>query len=290
MTTATRRRARAAICVVTLAGAMVAGLSGGRTLAATTSPSLTLPPGYAIVGASFSSPVGQQSFGSVTCPPTKKGVARYPMSGGVLIDSNSVYANINSSRPSGQIWQGWVDNDTASAFTFEVYAVCAIPKIGYTVASSAAQDNPPTTQSGYTQTCPRGTKILGGGAYGTSASIGDSMNSSYPSGNGWHVDFNNATPDDQSFFVYAVCSRYSSTTGYQVVTGAPVDNPAGAQAVAEAFCPTNLAALGGGVFSNASSTQVNINVTDPSSGAWVSRENNADTVDHSITPLVICAD
>jgi hypothetical protein len=274
---------------VAVAVATVAALGGDRTLAATTTRSLTLPPGYAIVGSSFSAPVGVQAFGSVTCPSTRRGVARYPMSGGVLIDSNSVYANLNSSRPSGQAWQGWVDNDTPSAFTFEVYAVCAFPKTGYTVATSTAQDNPPTTQSGYTEPCPRGTRILGGGAFGSSTSIGDSMNSSYPSGNGWHVDFNNATPSDQNFTVYAVCSRYALTTGYKVVTGSPVDNPPGAQAVAEAFCPTNTAALGGGVFSNASSTQVNINVTDPSSGAWVNRENNADTSDHSITPYVICA-
>jgi hypothetical protein len=103
------------------------------------------------------------------------------------------------------------------------------------------------------------------------------------------VDFNNATSDDQNFTVYAVCSRYALTTGYKVVTGSSVDNPPGAQAVAEAFCPTNTAALGGGVYSSSSSTQVNINVTDPSSGAWVNRENNADTLDHSITPYVICA-
>jgi hypothetical protein len=289
MTTATRRYARATTGLVAIAAATVAGLGSSRTLAATTTPSGTLPAGYVIVGGSFSAPIGLQSFGSVTCPSTGRGTPRYPMSGGVLIDSNSVYANINSSRPSGRSWQGWVDNDTASAFTFEVYGVCALRKTGYTVATSAAQDNPPTTQSRYTEPCPRGTRILGGGTLGSSTSIGDSMNSSYPSGNGWHVDFNNATPDDQSFTVYAVCSQYSLTTGYKVVTGSPVDNAPGAQSVAEAFCPTNTAALGGGVFSSSSSTQVNINVTDPSSGAWVNRENNADTSDHSITPYVICA-
>lgn len=272
-------------------------LAGGTTAAAKTSAlgspgaSTVKPAGYKLVHTGFITvPNGSQVFGRATCPRTTTGAIRRPQSGGVFVTSSSLYANVNSSYPdaNGVSWDGYVNNYSGASTTFEVWAVCARPRTGYSRVATTGLINPNGIQSGFTQACPTGKKILGGGGFLSSG--GDAnINSDYPSGNGWHIDANNASGADETFTVYAICSNYPSTTHYGIHAGSPVDNAPNTQSPASISCPSGQSSLGGGVFSSSGSTSVNINVTQPVTGGWVSWMNNATTSDQSIQPYVICA-
>ena len=56
------------------------------------------PAGYSIASVTLPMPNGVQTSGSVVCP-VKKGVQTLPLSGGALLQTDSVNANINSSYP-----------------------------------------------------------------------------------------------------------------------------------------------------------------------------------------------
>jgi hypothetical protein len=243
-------------------------LAGGTTAAAKTSmlgapgASTAKPAGYKLVTSGFISIAnGTQMFGKVTCPRTTTGAIRRPQSGGVFVSSSSLSANVNSSYPDrdGVSSDADVNNFSGSPTSFEVWAVCAKPHSGYVQAQSTGLTNASGTQGAFTEGCPAGTRILGGGGFLSSG--GDAnINSSYPSGNGWHIDANNGTTSNETVFVFAVCSSYSlSTTGYGVHAGSAADNPPLTETAVSLACPTGQSSLGGGVYSSSPSTSVNIN-------------------------------
>ncbi len=247
------------------------------------------PSGYKIVSASFAAPNGQQTGGTVTCPATKKGATRYPLGGGVLIASNSLNANVNSSYATGTTWRGYVNNNSGADTSFTVYAVCAKPHKHYQVVTNST-DNPSGAQSSVSASCPSGTKVTGGGGVNSSFDLAVNINTSIPDGNGWRVDANNASTGDNNLTTYAVCSgSWPSTTGYHVQLGTTVDNPPGAETQAVVSCASGQSVLGGGGFSSSSSTSVNMNSTLPQTGSWVVYENNASGSDAAITAYAICA-
>jgi hypothetical protein len=67
--------------------------------------------------------------------------------------------------------------------------------------------NPTGAQSFGSVQCPAGALRTGGGVYGSLGFAGgqQSVNSSYPFGNGWAAYMNNATGINGTFTVYAVC-------------------------------------------------------------------------------------
>ncbi len=70
--------------------------------------------------------------------------------------------------------------------------------------SAATFTNPGGTQSFGSVQCPAGSLRTGGGVFG-SAGLQQSVNSSYPSGNGWAAYMNNTSTVSASLTVYAVC-------------------------------------------------------------------------------------
>jgi hypothetical protein len=273
-------------------------LAGGTTAAAKTdtrgapATATTKPAGYTLVTSGFISVANfSQASGQVTCPRTSSGAIRRPQSGGVFVSSSSLYANVNSSYPDsdGVSWDGYVNNYGGGTTSFEVWAVCAKPHSGYVRAESSGLNNAAGTQSGFTEVCPTGTHILGGGGFLSSPGFAN-INSSYPSGNGWHVDANNGTTASEGFAVFAICSKYAlSTTGYAVHVGSAADNPPLTETAIGLNCPAGQSSLGGGVYSNSTSTSVNLNGTQPTTGGWESWMNNATSNDAAVTPYVICA-
>jgi hypothetical protein len=248
------------------------------------------PSGYAIVSAAFSAPNGQQTFGSVACPTTKKGVTRDPLGGGVVISSSSLSANVNSSFPSSTSWDAYVDNNSGSDTSFVVYAVCATPHKHYQVVVSSGVDNPAGSQNTAIAVCPSGTKVTGGGGLTSSFDLAVNINSSLPNGNGWRVDANNAGTGSNTLTSYAVCSSsWPAKTGYNVVTGATVTNAAGTETQATALCASGQSVLGGGGYSGSGSTAVNMNGTVPLGNSWSVYENNASGSDTTINAYAICA-
>jgi hypothetical protein len=66
-------------------------------------------------------------------------------------------------------------------------------------------------------------------------------------------------------------------------------NLAGEQTAVRAVCPAGLTAVGGGVYSDAASVNVNVNTTYPdTSSSWKSYENNNSSIPHQIKPYVVC--
>ena len=271
-----------------------AASSGLPTLAAKRSVAAlaATPSGYMVVVSGFmTAPNGSRTRGVAVCPPTRAGVARQPQGGGVVISSGSTGANVASSFPYRTTWIGDVTNASGADTTFQVYAVCAKPKSGYALVATFGVTNPAGSQTRGTASCPTGTKVLGGGVYSATVSLGVNINSSFPNQNGWAVDMNNATSSTDTFDVYAVCSKYSSKTppGYAVVIGTTQGNVSGTQSQADAICPAGESPLGGGGYSDSLSTSTNMNSTFPIGSQWGVFENNGSSFDSSITAVVICA-
>jgi len=276
---------------VVIALTLASGPTAFAKTAAPTSPTAgsAVPSGYKIVHRTFTAAAGTQTSGSVTCPVTSTGVQRKPQSGGVFISSSDLGANINESAPFGNSWLAFVNNNGSSSTSFTVYAVCAKPRTGYTVRSASFTNFANSEVVGDSVQCPTGTRVIGGGSSNPSQSLLVNMNTTVPSGNGWRVDQNNGTSSDTTMTIYAVCSKYGATQHYGIHVGTAVDNPAGTERNASAFCPSGQSSLGGGVFADEGSVAVNINSTNPLTGGWSNYENNASSSDDTITPYVICA-
>ena len=248
--------------------------------------------GYSVVDSgSLANPKNAQSYGLVNCP-----AGKVAFDGGVVASSYSLYQNLNSSYPivsSGLAtgWQAYVNNRSAADSTFVVYAVCAKKPANYAVVSAAFANGSYSQSNGSVQ-CPlnssgRRMRVLGGGSYGELSSLAQNINSTYPSGKDtWRVDNNNGSGTSALFKVYAVCGNKA---GWTIAAGAPTANPSGEQSLAAAACPSDKISVGGGVFSNSSSTAVNLNTSWPKTqSSWMVYENNADPTDATITPYAVC--
>jgi hypothetical protein len=267
--------------VLELEGVPAADVSGNPALPV--GPDLA---GYTVVSAGpFLNPSGQQSPGSVMCPS-----GTVPFGGGGYGASHSLLQAINSSYPiNGPGWQVDMNNLSFSDSTFTVFAVCAKrPK--YFAVAAADFYTPAQGQTGGAVSCPytpggKHMRVFGGGA-GGSFSPYESFNSSFPVISGWHVRMNNVSGFDEPFTVVALCGL---SKGYKIVVGPLVFNPAGEQTVARVSCPAGLAAVGGGVFSDATSVNVSVNSTWPDTGSsWESYENNNSSSSRFIRPYVVC--
>jgi hypothetical protein len=287
---------RISIAVVCAALAGIVAANGTVAAAATTNSGSAItavakPAGYKIVTKHFTAPSGADTAGSVACPKFK-GAQTVPLSGGAKVNGPSLETNINSSWPTAKGWDVRVNNASATAATVIVYAVCAKKLSGYVQEQSASVTNPAGSQSGAGFGCPSGEQLLGGGALSSSRSTLVNLNSSWPGGMTlvWNIDMDNASSASAAFNVYALCANLNVVgTNYQLAGGTPVANPPGIQTAASATCPGGLSALGGGVVSTSSATDVTINATFPFTGGWSGDENNAGAGSEFVTAFVLCA-
>jgi len=231
---------------------------------------------------------GTHTRGSIDCPPTSAGVIRQPLGGGALVTSTSTGANVHGSYPKNISWVVDINNTSGADTTFSVYAVCAEQRAEYTVVTKRIA-NPAGSQTEGFKTCPAGTRVTGGGGMSSSGDVAVNINTSSPTSNGWRIDMNNASGSDTTFRVYAICTTYSGTVRYSLVTGVAVDNPAGSQTAASVACYLGESPLGGGGFSSSGDISVNLNTSFPAGGGWQVFQNNASTTDASITAYVVCA-
>lgn len=251
---------------------------------------LTQPTGYLVVNSGPISTLSpSNTTGSVTCPATSTGVARYPQDGGVSFQSHSLYASVNSSYATGTSWSVGVKNRTGAATTFTVWAVCAVPNPGYVQLNSTSVPNAPGAQTAASEACPTGTKIIGGGVQNSSPNV--TIYDSYPSGNSWVVHVDNPGITANSMYVSAVCSTYTAGTGYSVNQGSAVRAASSSDTGAAVSCPSGQAAVGGGISVGSLNTNVNLNSSAPTAtgSGWTNLENNATPYSVGLTPWVICA-
>jgi hypothetical protein len=137
--------------------------------------------------------------------------------------------------------------------------------------------------------CPAGTVPWGGGAGFTGGipGIGDSINTSAPTGNGWEARYNNSSirPDDH-FAVDAICAKQPA--GY-TTTFTTVDNPPGGTSSAVAVCPTGTRLLSGGTLSTADTTDVQLLSAWPLGPArFKSVMWNGSATDQQVTTFAVC--
>jgi hypothetical protein len=281
----------AGVCAA-LAGFVLAGTTVSADTATPGAMNVAKPAGYTIVAsAPYTLPNGSLVPGSATCP-KKKGVQTVPLSGGALIDSSNLLANINSSYPSATAWHAEADNLSGAATMFTVYAVCANKPAGYQQQQSASVSNPADTQNGAGYLCPKGDVVTGGGALSSTASAQINLNSSWPAGTTeWYVYMNNASTTSTSFTMFRVCAKLNvKKTHFMLVAGTPVANPAGHDDGTSVFCPNGLSSIGGGVVSGAGGgLDTDLNTTFPFTGGWGGDENNGGTANPTLTGYVLCA-
>ena len=185
--------------------------------------------------------------------------------------------------PSATPFTGAHTGKTAAA---ELSPALAKPK-GYVVVSSAALTSNAGTQTHGSVVCPTGKVPLGGGVFFSSGSVLANINSSYPTATGWSADVNNASASASSFNVYVTCSK--KPAHYALVSGASTTVNAGAQVSnITATCTAPAKPLGGGLFSNTTSTLANVNSSIPVTGGWRVDANNASGSPESVTTYLVC--
>ncbi len=286
------RSVRIAAAVLVLAAACAA-LAGPAAAAPAKHPlpagplPNALPPRYVIVNSgTLSAPDGSQSHGSVACP-----AKTVPTGGGVYISSLSTAANVNSSYPLPDGWNGDVNNTSGSATTFLVYAICVKRNAFWTIVAEPFT-NTANHQDSAIARCPAGTKVLGGGGFSSSSSTGSVESRAVPfkagTSSGYDVVMNNDDSFDHAATAYAVCGH---SAGWQLIRGAAVTAPPGSQTLAAVSCPSPKVPLGGGLDTTATGTLgLDLDTSYPAlGGGWSGYENNRTAVPASILAIVICA-
>jgi hypothetical protein len=163
--------------------------------------------------------------------------------------------------------------------------VGAKPK-GYVVVHTVALASPAGHQAHGGQPCPAGTSVLGGGVFVAATGTAVSVNSSYPSANGWYADVNNASGAATSFNVYAVCGKAPRT--YALVHGPLTTIGAGSQASGLTASCAGGKVLSGGAFSDTFDTLANINSSIPSGTGWRIDANNGSGSAEHVQSIAIC--
>ena len=251
-----------------------------------------LPAKYTVVAKGpLALPANMQTHGFVLCP-----AKTVVYGGGVYSNSLSTAVNINSSYPTMTAWDADVNNASASATTFSVFAVCAKQNASWAIVGGTQVPAPAGVQTRATATCPAGDKILSGGGFSNSMNTLVNENSTFPTKTGkglsavygWAVDQNNGNASDSDVRVWAVCGH---AVGYKEVIGITVTSGAGMQTPGTVGCPAPKVPLGGGMLSNSASTLSNINTSFPSTSdqSWAVFEDNATPGTVTFTPYVICA-
>jgi hypothetical protein len=137
--------------------------------------------------------------------------------------------------------------------------------------------------------CPAGTVAWGGGIgfSGGFADIGDSINTSEPSPDGWSGRYNNTTGRVQTFAVEAICA--ARPPGYTVAFRT-IDNSHFAQSTGTAVCPTGTVVLSGGGLSTSDEAGATLLAAWPSSQTrFKAIMYNGTPTDQRFTIFAICA-
>jgi hypothetical protein len=275
-----------ALIVTVMAGATPAAAATATGAAA----AVKKPAGYSIASATYALPNGAQTPGSITCP-VKKGAQTVPLSGGALLQTDSLDASINSSFPTAHGWSVDVNNTSGAASQFTVYAVCAKKPKGYVQKQGTSVINPAGSISETNFSCPNGDQLSGGGVISSSTSTLVSLSSSYPvTETTWSILLNNFSSSNATLRMVVVCAKFDTgKISYEYISGGVDGNPAGQETATEAECSSGLSVLGGGSQSTESSTTVSINSSFPFTGGWIGDVSNTGSNSSTVTTFILCA-
>jgi hypothetical protein len=278
------------ICSALVGIGTICATTAGAAPSTSDGAAATKPAGYSIASATFALPNGVQTAGSVTCP-VKKGAHTVPLSGGALLQTDSLDASINSSYPTAHGWAVHANNTSGAASQFTVYAVCATKPTGYVQVESPATTNPAGFESETDTICPKGDLLTGGGARSGSSSTLVELNGLWPTSVvQWDLSIDNFSPADTLVASYAVCAKLNaSKTSYEYLSGAQDSSPPGQETATQAVCPSGLSVLGGGSQTHDQGTTVDINSTFPYPGGWIGDVSNTGSNNATVSTFILCA-
>jgi hypothetical protein len=164
-------------------------------------------------------------------------------------------------------------------------ADAAVPA-GYSIARSAQITAPPYSQTHGSVTCPGATVPSAGGAVNQSFGLPSAVNSSYPSGQSWEVDFNNQSSTTSAFMVWTVC--LTPKTGRRVVVTKDISVPTGTEVGGVKACPGATVPIGGGAVVYSASQLVSINDSYPLVKGWEVEINNNSPSDTIFRVYAVC--
>jgi hypothetical protein len=147
-------------------------------------------------------PASSQRPGIASCP-----TGTVPFGGGALVNTTSLFVNLNSTFPTANGWRTDVNNQLGSARQFTAFAICARKPAGYTQVVGASVDNPTGLASIGQAFCPGVTAPLGGGVVSATSDTRANLNATFAaSGDGWAGVVNNASPFSFTMSVRIVCA------------------------------------------------------------------------------------
>jgi hypothetical protein len=158
--------------------------------------------------------------------------------------------------------------------------------VGYTVAMSKVLTAKPFAQTHASAVCP-GTKLpASGGVFNVTGYGGTGVNSSYPQGQIWSVDYDNQTGYPMLFAAYAICLPPSA--GRKVVSIDNVVASSAHQSPGLKLCPPNTLVTGGGLVSQSPSVEINLNDSYPQTNGWRVDVDNLSGVDSHFSVYAVC--
>ncbi|MFZ0664722.1 MAG: hypothetical protein WAM97_03140 [Acidimicrobiales bacterium] len=248
--------------------------------------------GYAVKIASGTAANGAQAALSVSCP---SGTVVY--GGGVALKPHVRGADVQDSYPaSTTAWTGGVNNDSGSAATFNVYAICADEAPGYTMVQTPQTSNPAGKDTLVQSDCPNGTVDFGGGVMTTSSSLSVNLDEDMADGPvqnsrkvfSWIADIDNESSGGNTAVGYSICGN--DLKGFQFVP-ASVSIPGGTDGSWTLSCPTGLVPLSGGGGADAITKPLDVlmNSSYPARGLWKTYFNNNLSSTDGIQGGAVCA-
>jgi hypothetical protein len=158
--------------------------------------------------------------------------------------SNTDLQVYNSSK-TGNGWQVYAKNNSASSQLLNSYAICLSGTSGSVAQEFAQKSLPNGASDSVSKPCSSG--VVTGGGFADN--IGVFLYNTSPDGNGWEAAATNNTGSSQLLNAYAICLNGTSATGQEVFHQVSV--AAGAIGDATIACPSGSLVTGGGFAANA---------------------------------------
>jgi len=244
------------------------------TATATNTPTTPLPVYSEQVIAHTSIPAGATGNQTVSCP-----AGSIVTSGGFALGEGLWFYN---STKNDNGWRVYAKNNSASAQTLMVYAICLHNTGGTTTAILNQINAAPSTWTRNFVSCPAGSTVVGGAFVNGSNGALELYNSS-KSGNGWQIYVNNNTATQQLFNVYAIC--LSGASGTTSDSYSSISVPAGTYAHGVKACGGSSILTGGGFAVNTGLYVYNMSADG---NGWQNYANNPGASDLTMFTYAIC--
>jgi hypothetical protein len=156
-------------------------------------------------GTAVSVPAHGSTQATVTCPAGTVALGGgWYNTGGNDTDSNGASAPLGTNG-----WRSFPSSANAYGATGDAAVVCAAEPAGWAQVHSSYVANPSKTATSVSVSCPKHTKVLGGGDFNTSGSplVNIGVTSSFSDLEGWTTVENNASSSSESVDAWAVCAK-----------------------------------------------------------------------------------